>query len=145
MTSRPVHRMTAVVRVCWSRRPSRWHLRLGVAAAWVSYTLMAPVAATAQDAVMSTTVAPLGSGSATSRLNLDAVKPRPATYRGLALPSFSLTDDGGGPRVKSLMLQMPDFDLGGSRSHPVLATNGSRLFFATPRWRARHWHRLRAG
>ncbi len=62
---------------------------------------------------MSTTVAPLGSGSASSRLNLDAVKPRPATYRGLALPSFSLTDDGGGPRVKTLMLQMPDFDLGG--------------------------------
>ena len=32
---------------------------------------------------------------------------------GLALPSFSLTDDGGGPRVKSIMLQMPDFNLGG--------------------------------
>ena len=38
---------------------------------------------------------------------------RPATDRGLALPSLSLTDDGSGPRVKSLMLQMPDFDLGG--------------------------------
>jgi hypothetical protein len=73
---------------------------------------MAPLVVTAQEAVMSTTVAPLSSGT-TSRLNLDAVKPKPATDRGLALPSLSLIDDGSGPRVRSLTLQMPDVEVGG--------------------------------
>ena len=86
---------------------------MGVAAAWTLLALMAPVLATAQEAVMSTTVASLGSGTATSRINLDPVKPRPATDRGLALPSLSLIDDGSGPRVRSLMLELPDLDLGG--------------------------------
>jgi hypothetical protein len=74
---------------------------------------MTPIVATAQEAVMSTTVAPLGSGTATSRINLDAVKPKPATDRGLALPSFSLIDDGSGPHVKSLTLALPALDVGG--------------------------------
>ena len=86
---------------------------MGVVAAWALYALMAPLVATAQEALMSTAVASLGSGIATSRINLDAVKPKPATDRGLALPSLSLIDDGSGPRVRSLMLQMPDLDLGG--------------------------------
>src|SRR5262249_41449224 len=42
-----------------------------------------------------------------------AVKPKPATDRGLALPSFSLIDDGSGPRVKGLTLALPDLDVGG--------------------------------
>jgi len=85
---------------------------MGVVTAW-AFALMAPLAATAQEAVMLTTVAPLGSGTATSRINLDTVEPKPATDRGLALPSISLIDDGSGPRVGTLTLQMPDFDLGG--------------------------------
>src|SRR5262245_23046196 len=93
---------------CLSRR----NLRLRVVAAWV-FALMAPLVGTAQEAVMLTTVAPVGSGTATSRINLDTIAPKPATDRGLALPSVSLIDDGSGPRVGSLTLQMPDFDLGG--------------------------------
>jgi len=61
---------------------------------------------------MSTTVAPLGSGTATSLINFDSVKPKPATDRGLALPSLALTDDGSGPRVSRLVLDLPDFGLG---------------------------------
>jgi hypothetical protein len=74
---------------------------------------MAPATATAQEANMSTTVASLGSGTTASRINLDAVKPRPATDRGLALPSLVVTDDGTGPRVRNLVMEMPDLDLGG--------------------------------
>ena len=85
---------------------------MGVVAALALYALMAPVLATAQEANMSTTVASLGSGTATSRINLDAVKPKPATDRGLALPSLALIDDGSGPRVTSLVLELPDLDLG---------------------------------
>jgi hypothetical protein len=84
-----------------------------VVAAAVLRALMAPSVATAQDAVISTTVAPLSSGITTSRINFDAVKPRPATDRGLTLPSFSATDDGSGPSVNRLLLRMPDLDLGG--------------------------------
>ena len=86
---------------------------MGVAAAWALSALMAPVLATAQEANVSTTVASLGSGTATSRINIDAVKPRPATDRGLALPSLAVTDDGSGPRVRNLVLELPDLDLGG--------------------------------
>src|SRR5262245_33674485 len=88
-------------------------LRMRVVAAWALCALMAPSVAAAQEAVMLTTAAPLGSGTATSRINLDTVEPKPVTNRGLALPSISLVDDGSGPRVGSLILQMPDFDLGG--------------------------------
>jgi hypothetical protein len=87
---------------------------MGVVAAWALYALMAPPVATAQEALMSTAVASLGSGIATSRINFDEVKPKPATDRGLAVPSLSVIDDGSGPRVRSLMLQMPDLDLGGT-------------------------------
>jgi len=85
---------------------------MGVVAA-VLYALIAPGFATAQEVLMSTIVAPLGSGTATSRMTMDTVKPLPATDRGLAVPSLSLIDDGSGPQVRSLMLQMPAFDLGG--------------------------------
>ena len=61
---------------------------------------------------MSTTVASLGSGTATSLINLAAVKPKPATDRGLALPSLTLTDDGSGPRLRNLVLELPDLDRG---------------------------------
>jgi hypothetical protein len=83
-----------------------------VAAASVLYALMPALLATAQEANISTTVASLGSGTATSLIRLDAVKPKPATDRGLALPSLTLTDDGSGPRVRDLVLEMPDLDLG---------------------------------
>ena len=84
---------------------------MGVVAASALYALMAPVLATAQEANMSTTVASL-LGTATSRINLNTVKPKPATDRGLALPSFAVTDDGSGPRVRNLVLELPDLDLG---------------------------------
>ena len=74
---------------------------------------MVPVRAGAQEANVSTTVASLGSGTATSRINIDAVKPRPATDCGLALPSFAVTDDGSGPRVRNFVLELPDLDLEG--------------------------------
>ena len=61
---------------------------------------------------MSTTVASLGSGTVISLINLDTVKPKPAADRGLALPSLALTDDGSGPRVRSLVVELPDLDLG---------------------------------
>ena len=65
-------------------RTFEWEL----SAAWALSALMAPVLATAQEANMSTTVALLGSGTATSRIDIDAVKPRPASNHGLAcLPS----------------------------------------------------------
>jgi hypothetical protein len=88
-------------------------LRMGVAFAWALYALIAPHAATAQEAVMSTTAAPLGSGTVTSRINFEEIKPKPATDRNLAVPTLSLIDDGSGPHVTSLMLQLPDLDLGG--------------------------------
>lgn len=69
---------------------------------------MLPVRATAQETAISTTVASLGSGM-TSRINLDAA--RPLTDRGLALPSLTLIDDGSGPRVTSLVLELPVFNL----------------------------------
>ena len=93
---------------------------MGVVAAWAVYALLTPAVATAQDAVMSTTAAPVGSGSANSRIDLDVLKPKPATDRGLALPALSLIDDGSGPRVTSLSLELPDLDLGGISVAPSL-------------------------
>ena len=85
---------------------------MGAFAALVLFALMTPVLATAQEANLSTTVASLGSGTVASRINLDAVKPKPATDRGLAMPSLTLMDDGSGPRVTSLVLELPVLDLG---------------------------------
>jgi hypothetical protein len=84
---------------------------MGLLAAMVLYALMPPAAVTAQEANLSTAVASLGSGIVTSRINVDVIKPRPATDRGLALPSLTLTDDGSGPRVTRLMLELPVLDL----------------------------------
>jgi hypothetical protein len=64
---------------------------------------------TAQEANMST-VASLGTG--TSLIQLDAVKPKPATDRGLALPSVTITDDSSRLRLRNLVLQLPDVNLG---------------------------------
>lgn len=85
---------------------------MGVVAAGAMYALTVPLVATAQEANMSTTVASLGSGTATSLINFDAVKPKPATDRGPALPSLALANDGSGPRVSRLVLELPDFGLG---------------------------------
>ena len=84
--------------------------RMGVAALAL-FALMPPVLATAQEANISTTVASLGSGTVASRISFDAVKPKPATDRGLALPTLILFDDGSGPRVTSLVLELPVLDL----------------------------------
>jgi len=87
------------------------HRITGVAAALTVGLLTTPVVAAAQEANMSTTVASLGSGVTMSRISIDALKPRPATDRGLALPSLSVTDDGSGPRVRNLVLELPDLEL----------------------------------
>jgi hypothetical protein len=84
---------------------------MGVAAALAIYALTPSVLATAQEANISATVASLGSGTVASRISVDAVKPKPATDRGLALPSLTLFDDGSGPRVTSLVLEFPVLDL----------------------------------
>ena len=70
---------------------------------------------------MSTTVVPLASGAATSRTSFNPANPKPD--RGLTLPSLSLTDDGNGPTVRSLLLQMPEADLGGV---PVASSLGDQ-------------------
>src|SRR5262245_17613085 len=92
-------------------RSGRHNLRMGVLAAFALYALMLPVRLTAQEANISTTIVPLGSGTVTSRINLDTVKPKPATDRGLGLPSLTLIDDGSGPRVTNLVLDLPVLDL----------------------------------
>ncbi len=90
------------------RRP----VRIEVLAACALCALMTPVGASGQEAVMLTTVTPLGSGAA-SQIAVDTVKPNPATDKGLALPSLSLVDDGTGPRVTNLTLALPKLDVGG--------------------------------
>jgi hypothetical protein len=102
-----------------SPRSRRQNLRIGVIAALAVYALMLAVRVTAQEANISTTVTSLGSGNLTSRTNLDAVKAKPATDRGPALPSLTLIDDGSGP-------------------HPASAISRFRLSFAPLRWRVRH-------
>jgi hypothetical protein len=95
------------------RRPRRSHLCLRVVAVLsASCALMPPVPATAQQANMSTTVASLGAGTATSLITLDSIEVKPATDRGLALPSLAVTDDGSGPRVRNLVMELPGLDLG---------------------------------
>ena len=107
-------RLTLIVSFSAGLRPRRQNLWMGVVAALAAYALMPPILATAQEANISTTVASLGSGTVTSRISLDAVKPKPATDRGLALPSLTLIDDGSGPRVTNLVLELPFLDLGGA-------------------------------
>ena len=96
-----------------SSRARRPNLRLEVAAAALGFCFsMPPVAATAQEANLSTMVASLGSSTASSLINFDTIKPKPATDRGLALPALTLTDDGTGLRVRRLVLELPDLGLG---------------------------------
>ena len=75
------------------------------------YAVLPPVCVLAQETNLSTTVASLGSGIVASRVVLDAVKPKPATDRGLGLPSLTLIDDGSGPLVTRLVLELPVLDL----------------------------------
>jgi hypothetical protein len=95
-------------------RPRRQNLRTGGVAALAFYALLPSATAAAQEVNLSTAVAPVGSGTVTSRITLDAVKPKPATDHGLSLPSLALIDDGSGPRVTSLVLDLPALDLEGS-------------------------------
>lgn len=94
---------------CPEPRPAWRNLLRGIAAALVLYALV-PASVAAQEANISTAVAPVAAGTVTSRIDLDAVKPNPTSGRGLALPSLSLVDDGSGPRVTSLVLELPTLD-----------------------------------
>src|SRR5262245_8807933 len=86
MTCQPDRRISAIARFFWTRCLQRRNAVIGAVAGVLS-VLAAPPVASAQEAVISTTAAPLGSGTPASRLNLYAVKPRSATDRSLALPS----------------------------------------------------------
>ena len=87
-------------------------VRLRVIVTSALCALMLSVLVTAQEVNMSTTVASLGDGTATSLIKVDSVKPKPATDRGLALPSMALIDDGSDVRLRTLVLELPDLDLG---------------------------------
>jgi hypothetical protein len=84
---------------------------MGVVAALALYAVSSPVRVAAQEANLSTMAASLGSGTVTSRINLEAVRPAPAADRRLTLPSLTVIDDGSGPRVTSLVLDLPVIDL----------------------------------
>src|SRR5215207_8403215 len=113
MTDRLDRPLTSIVSFS-GRRLRRRNLRIGFIAALAWCALMSPVLATAQEANMWTTVAVQGSGTVISRINLDEVKPKPATEPGLSLPSLTLIDDGSGPRVTSLVLELPILELEGA-------------------------------
>ena len=83
-----------------------------VASAAAALCVLTPLAASAQEAVVSTSVAAPGASTATSRINLNTVTPKPGTNTGLKLPFVSLMDDGSGLRVTSLTLELPKVDLG---------------------------------
>ena len=85
-------------------------LRVIVTSALCALMLCVPV--TAQEVNMSTPVAPLGDGTGTALIKLDSVKPKPATDRGLALPSVALIDDGGHVSLRTLVMELPDLDVG---------------------------------
>ena len=83
-----------------------------MAEAAVALCVLTPLAASAQEAVVSTSVASPGPVTATSRINLNTVTPKPGTNSGPKLPFVSLMDDGSGLRVTSLTLDLPKVDLG---------------------------------
>ena len=80
--------------------------------AMAALCVLPPRAATAQQAVVSTSVASPGSATATSRINLNTVAPSPGTDRRPTLPFVSLMDNGSGLQVTSLTLELPKVDLG---------------------------------
>ena len=93
------------------RYPRGPKARVAVAAVALS-VLAAPLGVTAQEAVMSTSVASPGSIDATSRITFHTVTPKPATDSRPTLPSVSWLDDARGRRVTSLTLELPKLDLG---------------------------------
>ena len=104
-----------------------------VAAASVVCALLFSNRAAAQEINLSTTVASLGSATVTSRINLEAVRPKPGTDRGLALPTLTLIDDGSGPRVTSVVLDLPVLDLGEATLESRLGDQSlPAVFRATP-------------
>ena len=114
---------------------------MGVVAACALYALMVPVASRRPGGQRVDDRGHAGSATATSRINIDAVKPRPATDCGLALPSFAVTDDGSGPRVRNFVLEAAGTSTSrGSGSRPGSAISRSPLSLAPPRWPVRHLH-----
>jgi hypothetical protein len=103
---------TTLAEIPFQGRWRRPNLRIGVVASSVLCAMMSSALLTAQEANMSTTMASFDTGTGTSLIQLDAVKPRPATDRGLALPSVTITDDSSRLQVRNLVLQLPDLDLG---------------------------------
>jgi hypothetical protein len=69
---------------------------------------MFSVLATAQEINMSTP----GDGTGNAFIKVDSITPRPATDRGLALPSMTVIDDGSRVSLRTLIMQLPDLDVG---------------------------------
>ena len=106
-----LRRMTLAARSSAGQSPRHASLRMALVAGTL-YALTAPLGVSAQEAVMSTSVASPGSVNATSRITLNTLTPKPSTDGSLALPSVSLIDNGSGPRVTSLTLELPKVELG---------------------------------
>jgi hypothetical protein len=87
-------------------------VRLRVISMSALCALMLSTLVTAQEVNMSTPVAPLGDGAGTALIKVDSVKPRPSTDRGLALPSLALIDDGSRVTLRTLVMELPDLDVG---------------------------------
>jgi hypothetical protein len=83
-----------------------------VVAATTLCALTHPALATAQEINMSTPVASPGAGTGTSLIKVDSVNAKPATDRGLALPSVTMIDDGSHLSLRTLVLELPDLDVG---------------------------------
>jgi hypothetical protein len=94
------------------RRP-RWPklLRIEVVVAAALCTLL-PSLLAAQEVNMSTTVTAVGAGTGASVTKVDSVTAKPATDRGLALPSMTMIDDGSHLSLRTLVLELPDLDVG---------------------------------
>jgi hypothetical protein len=86
--------------------------RVPVIVTSVVCALMLSGIVTAQEINMSTPVSSLGDGAGTTFIKVDSTKPRPATDRGLALPSMTVIDDGSRVSLGTLIMQLPDLDVG---------------------------------
>jgi len=87
-------------------------VRLRLIVTWTLCALMLSVLVTAQEVNMSTPVASAGDGTGTALIKVDSVKPKPATDRGLALPSMAVLDEGGHVSLRTLVMELPDLDVG---------------------------------
>jgi hypothetical protein len=87
-------------------------VRVRVIVTPVVCALMLSAIASAQEINMSTPVASIGDGTGTAIIKVDSAKPKPATDHGLAVPSMTVFDDGSRVSLGTLIMQLPDLDVG---------------------------------